>query len=180
MKRGLIIGTVCVLVALLAVVVVVLLNAGSIVKKMVERVGTDTAGTTVTLAAAEVSVTSGKGILRGLTVGNPPGFMSDYAIRLGEVEIALDVGSLHVPRLGRGLRREELARRRVRPPRLAAGGGPAGRHGALLHGRVRLRARAGPLSQPAPPRYSRPTSRSSSSSDLIDEARTQVGRISAP
>ncbi|NIO10146.1 MAG: hypothetical protein GTO40_19930 [Deltaproteobacteria bacterium] len=43
---------------------------------------------------AKVSITSGEGALRGLTVGNPAGFNTKQAFSLGEIMVALDVGTV--------------------------------------------------------------------------------------
>ena len=40
------------------------------------------------------SATSGEGVLRGLKMGNPKGFKSDSAFRLGEVRVRIDIDSL--------------------------------------------------------------------------------------
>lgn len=93
MKRALIIGGV-VLVLLVVVVVVVVLNLGSIVKTVVEKVGSEATKAKVTLDRADVSVTSGKGSLRGLTVGNPAGFRTDSAMTFGEIGVDLDVSTV--------------------------------------------------------------------------------------
>ena len=94
MKRLLIIGGV-VVVAVVVVIVVVLLNLGSAIKTVVERVGSDATKAKVTLGSAEVALTSGSGTLRNLTIGNPAGFTSDYAIRLGQISVTLDVASVN-------------------------------------------------------------------------------------
>lgn len=94
MKRLLIIGGAVVLLVVV-VVVVILLNLGSVIKTVVEKVGSDATKAKVTLDSADVSVTSGQGALRGLVVGNPAGFKTDRAIRLGEVSVKLDVASVN-------------------------------------------------------------------------------------
>jgi hypothetical protein len=43
----------------------------------------------VRLNEAEVSATSGQGALLGLTIGNPKGFKTDSAFRLGEISLTL-------------------------------------------------------------------------------------------
>jgi hypothetical protein len=60
----------------------------------VETLGSDATQSEVTLAEADVSVTSGKGALKGLKIGNPEGFATDSAFELGEISIDLDVESL--------------------------------------------------------------------------------------
>ncbi len=66
-------------------------NLGSIIKDVVERAGTHATGVTVSLDTVDVEkLTKGSAGLRGLTVGNPKGFTSDYAFKLGEISVALD------------------------------------------------------------------------------------------
>jgi uncharacterized protein involved in outer membrane biogenesis len=48
----------------------------------------------VRLNSAEVSATSGTGALRGLYVGNPQGFKTAGAFKLGEISLTLDVGTI--------------------------------------------------------------------------------------
>ena len=93
MKRALIIGSV-VLVIVVAVVFFLLANLGSIVKTVVEKVGSEATKAKVTLDKADVSVTSSKGTLRGLAVGNPAGFRTDSALKFAEISVDLDVSTV--------------------------------------------------------------------------------------
>jgi len=93
MKRGLIIGGVVLVVVIVAVIFLLLANLGSIIKTIVERVGSEATKAKVALGRADVSNTSGKGALRGLTVGNPAGFKTDSAMTLGEISVDLDVST---------------------------------------------------------------------------------------
>ncbi len=83
-------------VALILVVVMTLIvsNLDRLVKTVVEEVGSDVAGVPVTLASAEISLTDGRGTLRGLAIGNPPGFDADKAFELDAISIAVDLDSL--------------------------------------------------------------------------------------
>ena len=97
MKRGLAIGGGIVVVLILVIGVggyFLLSNLGSIVVATVERYGSEVTQTQVSLADAEVDITSGKGALSGLKVGNPSGFQTDSAISLGEIAVKLDTGSV--------------------------------------------------------------------------------------
>lgn len=87
--------------AIISLVVLLLLIGGglyfyfeSIVQTGIEVVGTQVLGTEVTVDAVSVSPLSGAGTLRGLSIGNPEGFNSDYAFQLAEVSIALDTASV--------------------------------------------------------------------------------------
>lgn len=68
-------------------------NLDGIVKRVVERVGTDTLGTPVRLAGVNVSLADASATLNGLTIANPPGFDSDNAFTLGSIEVAIDLGA---------------------------------------------------------------------------------------
>jgi len=84
-----------VLVLLVGVGAVLLLtNLGSIIQSAVEKFGSDATGTKVTLAKADVSLTSGQGTLGGLMVGNPQGFTAANAFELGEISVKLDTASV--------------------------------------------------------------------------------------
>lgn len=71
MKRGLLVGALAVVVVVVIGVYLLLSNLGSIIKAVVEGVGSDATLAQVTLDQTDVSITSGRGALRGLTVGNP-------------------------------------------------------------------------------------------------------------
>jgi len=93
MKRTLWIvgGGAVALIAVAAIAVTVLLsNIGSLIKAAVETYGREALQAKVTLAEADVSVKGGQGRLAGLVVGNPQGFATPAALRLGEVKVTLD------------------------------------------------------------------------------------------
>ncbi len=97
MKRGLAIGGGIVVVLILVVGIggyYLLSNLGSFVVTAVERYGSEVTQTPVSLADAEVDITSGEGALSGLKVGNPSGFQTDSAFSLGEIAVKLDTGSV--------------------------------------------------------------------------------------
>ena len=97
MKRWLIIGgslVAAVVVVIVVVVVFVLSNIDTLVQEAVEEIGSEATQAKVTLDEVDISITSGTGALRGLTVGNPAGFKTAHALRLGEVSITLDVDSV--------------------------------------------------------------------------------------
>jgi len=93
MKKLLIAMGVLVLLVVVAVVVVAS-QAGSLIKDGVENYGPDITGTSVTLSGVDVSLLSGNVSIHNLVVGNPKGFKSSEAFRVGEVSVKLDVGSL--------------------------------------------------------------------------------------
>ena len=94
MKRGLFIGGGIVVVVVVAVVAYVVLNINPIIKDSVQTYGSEITKVAVSLNEVDISPWSGKGTLAGLTVGNPKGYQTDSAFKLGVVSIDLDVGSV--------------------------------------------------------------------------------------
>ena len=93
MKKFLLIGggiVAVLIVAVVALVIFVFSELDSIVKAAVEEVGSEATKTEVRLADVEISLTSGKGALRGLKVGNPSGFATDSAMSLGAISVDLN------------------------------------------------------------------------------------------
>jgi uncharacterized protein involved in outer membrane biogenesis len=89
-KRTLIVVPVVLIV--LGVVFYVLLNR--MVKTSVETVLPRITGTPVELEGVSLSMFSGKGSIRGFIIGNPEGYQTDSAFRLGEVRVDVDIPSL--------------------------------------------------------------------------------------
>ena len=94
MKRGLIIGGGVVAVAVIALVVFVFSSLDSLIKAGVETYGTEITQAKVTLETVELDITSGKGTLAGLVVGNPKGFATPSAFKLGRISITLDTATI--------------------------------------------------------------------------------------
>jgi hypothetical protein len=94
MKRVILIGVVFLLAVIIGVVVYVAGSLDSIVKAAVETYGSEITQANVKLAQVKIEPTSGEGTLKGLTVGNPQGFKSDSAFRLGEVSVPIDLGTV--------------------------------------------------------------------------------------
>ena len=97
MKRWLFIGGGLVggLIVVIAIVLYFVFSSlDSIIKAAVEKYGSEVTQVEVRLDGAKVSITSGEGALRGLTVGNPEGFKTDHAFSLGEISVVLDLGTV--------------------------------------------------------------------------------------
>jgi len=92
--KKILIGGAVVLVLVVAALMLALGNINPIVKKGVETAGPKVLQAPVTLDKVNISVLSGSGKLSGLTIGNPAGFETEYAFRLGKVEMDLDTGSI--------------------------------------------------------------------------------------
>ena len=65
----------------------------SIVKNLVHKYGSQITGTEVNLQGFNLSLTSGEGSIRGLTVGNPKNYKSANLIDLGGVTVKVDLKS---------------------------------------------------------------------------------------
>src|SRR5947207_12772222 len=93
--KKLIIRVVVVLLVLLVVAVgASIYFLGSIVKKGVETVGPQITKTEIKLDSATLSLLSGSGKLKGLLVGNPEGFKTESAIKVGAVSVGCGHGSV--------------------------------------------------------------------------------------
>ena len=99
MKAVKIIGGLAVVVVLVVVAAGYLLvsNLDGIIKDVVEDVGTELTQTRVSLDGVKLDLTTGRGQLSGLTIANPKGFNSDYAFRLENVAVGLNLKSLTGP-----------------------------------------------------------------------------------
>lgn len=86
-----IIGVVVLLVII--ALVFVFINLNSVVKKGVETVGPKLTKVDVRLDSAKLSPFNGNGELSGLFVGNPEGYKTPSAIKVGNVKVALKLSS---------------------------------------------------------------------------------------
>ena len=94
MKRILLIVGGLVIVLVVAAVIFLFTGLGAAIKAVVEGVGSRATQSDVHLASADVSLTSGEGVLKGLVVGNPKGFSTPSAIELGEIRVKLDTSTV--------------------------------------------------------------------------------------
>jgi len=92
--KKIIAGVVILLVVLALVVAGAALFLDSAVKKGVETFGPKVAKVEVKLDSVRISLLSGNGALKGLLVGNPPGFDSPSAIKAGEISLEVQPGSV--------------------------------------------------------------------------------------
>ena len=93
MKRWLLIGGIGV-VAVIGIAVFVFSSLDSLVKAAVEKFGSQATGARVTLNAVKISPAAGKGTISGLTLGNPKGFATGYAVKVGRADIIIDMKTL--------------------------------------------------------------------------------------
>ena len=72
----------------------VLTNLDSLVKKAIEKYGSEVTGTAVRVDRVKIDLKQGAGVIYGLTVANPKGFDTPLAFSLGESSLRLDLRSL--------------------------------------------------------------------------------------
>ncbi len=93
MKKILI--TLAALCALAAITLLIIgSRLGTITKTAVNHFGPDITQTTLTLEDATISPLTGAGELRNLNIGNPAGWQSAQAFRLGHISLKIQPGSL--------------------------------------------------------------------------------------
>ncbi len=94
MKRILLRSVLLLALLLLVAGILALVFLDSLVKKGVETIGPKVTQVAITLDAAHISLLSGHGALKGLTVGNPAGYHSPTAIKVGAVSVAVKPASV--------------------------------------------------------------------------------------
>ena len=90
----LLISLVAVFIVIGVVLALAVANLDKIVKAAVEKVGTQTLGTEVTLASVDISLKSASGGLNGLVIANPEGFTTESAFELDKVSLDLDLSTI--------------------------------------------------------------------------------------
>jgi len=70
-------------------------NLGGIIKAAVEDYGSEATQASVTLDSVDLDVTSGKAGLNGFVVGNPSGFETESAFKLGSIAVQVDPSSIN-------------------------------------------------------------------------------------
>lgn len=79
---------------LVIVVVIAIVFIGTIVKTGVEKVGPRIAKVQMKLDSANISVFGGSGTLKGFVIGNPEGYKTPEAIKVGTVSVAIAPASI--------------------------------------------------------------------------------------
>jgi hypothetical protein len=72
-------------------------NLDSIVQRAIARYGSQMTQAKVTVDAVNIRTADGLGVVRGLMVGNPAGFKSEHAVKVGVIEVAVDIRTLADP-----------------------------------------------------------------------------------
>src|SRR2546429_3768049 len=144
--KKLIIRVVVVLLVLLVVAVgASIYFLGSIVKKGVETVGPQITGTEIKLDSATLSLLSGSGKLKGLLVGNPEGFKTESAIKVGSVSVGVVAGSVFSDKV-------HVKEVRVEAPEITFEGGLKGNNLSRLLDNVQAATGGSEKASPASPR----------------------------
>lgn len=72
-------------------------NVDGLVKDAIEKYGSAMTQAHVTVASVDIRPGDGRGVIRGLTIGNPAGFNTAHALKAGEIEVAIDLASIAGP-----------------------------------------------------------------------------------
>jgi hypothetical protein len=95
-KKGLLIGAVAL--AVLAGIAFFFYNRlDLVVKTALEYYGPDVTGVSVKVGDVEISPRDGRGRLRNLELGNPPGFSASRSARFGDILLEIDPATLRAP-----------------------------------------------------------------------------------
>ena len=92
--RGIGIGILVLIVAVIGAVFYVLSSLDSIVAAAIENVGTQVTGTSVQVSSVNIDLKSGQGAINELRVANPTGFSSPNIFNLGEISTKIDLTSI--------------------------------------------------------------------------------------
>lgn len=87
-------SVVALLVVFVGVLAFGLFSLNPLVKKGVEHFGPKFLGAEVRLAESDLSILGGEGQLKGLFVGNPPGYKAESAIRADAIRMKMDMSTL--------------------------------------------------------------------------------------
>jgi len=93
MKKLLIVGVV--IIAVIAVVAFLLVsNLDSLIGKVIEKRGSEVTQTSVRVSGVDISLSDGRGSIKGLEIANPDGFNARTAFSLADITIDLDIKSV--------------------------------------------------------------------------------------
>ncbi len=92
--RKILIAAAAVVLILAGAVVFVLSNLDMIVKRAIEKYGSEATKTAVHVGSVSIRLTEGEGAVKGITVANPKGFSSDPVFALGLISMKIEPGSV--------------------------------------------------------------------------------------
>ena len=70
--------------------VFIALNSGNPVKQAIEEFGPEFLGTDVSVSEVNLALAEGSAQVKGLNIGNPPGFAGGHLMKLDEIKVVLD------------------------------------------------------------------------------------------
>ena len=73
------------------------MSIDGLVKQAIERFGPEITGVTVRVEGVRIQASEGRGTIRGLVIGNPPGFAAPHAFRLREMRLTIEPASITKP-----------------------------------------------------------------------------------
>ena len=95
MIKRILIGLIAVVVLAAAGVTWLVMTRGNeIVASAIETYGGAATGTSVRVGTVELALTQGRGDVKGLTIDNPAGYSSPYFLKVDDITLTLDLGSL--------------------------------------------------------------------------------------
>ena len=95
MGKRILFGVIAVIVlAAVGVTWLVMTKGNEIVANAIETYGGAATGTSVRVGSVELALTQGRGDIKGLTIGNPPGYSSSYFVKIDDITLAIDLSSL--------------------------------------------------------------------------------------
>ncbi|WP_280150995.1 hypothetical protein [Piscinibacter sp. XHJ-5] len=72
-------------------------NLDAIVKRAIGHYGSQMTQARVSVDEVQIRSTDGAGVIRGLVVGNPAGFRTPHALKVGIIDVAVDIRTLADP-----------------------------------------------------------------------------------
>ncbi|GAB7024326.1 AsmA family protein [Salidesulfovibrio brasiliensis] len=99
MKKLIIYGVTGAVLALIVLIVLAVLNLGTLIKTATEEFGPKVTGTDVKLGSADISFLSGSGELNDFLLGNPQGFSTPEAFSVNTIRIKVNKDSLTSDRI---------------------------------------------------------------------------------
>jgi hypothetical protein len=97
MRKQIGIALAVVVICAIGAVVYVTTQVDTFVADAIKTYGRATTGTDVGVGGVQIALTEGRGRIGDLTIGNPNGFDTDYFLRVNDVDLSLDLGSLRTP-----------------------------------------------------------------------------------
>jgi hypothetical protein len=70
------------------------MSIDGLVKQAIENWGSQITGVAVKVDSVRIQAADGKGMIRGLVVGNPKGFEAKHSLKLGEISMTIDPASI--------------------------------------------------------------------------------------